>query len=42
MHTIKPKILKDDMFKQLKKYGILYKKSIDVWEYTRGMFIGED
>ena len=42
MHTIKPKILKDDMFKQLKKYGILYKKSIDVWEYTRGMFLGED
>ncbi|MBQ2841794.1 MAG: alpha-mannosidase [Clostridia bacterium] len=41
MHTIKPHILKDDMFKQLKNYCILYKKSIDVWEYTRGMFLGD-
>mgnify|MGYP003290057904 FL=1 len=41
MHTIKPQILKDDMYKQLKNYCILYKKNIDVWEYTRGMFLGD-
>ncbi len=38
MHTIKPHILRDDMYKQLKQYCILLKKDIGVWEYTRGMF----
>ena len=41
MHTIKPQVLKDDMFKQLKQYCILYKKEIPVWEYTKGMFLGD-
>lgn len=41
MHTIKPHILKDDMYKQLKQYCILYKKDIPVWEYTRGIFLGD-
>ncbi len=38
MHTIKPHILKDDMYKQLKPYSILIKENIPVWEYTKGMF----
>ncbi len=29
------------MYKQLKQYRILYKKEIPVWEYTRGMFLGD-
>ena len=29
------------MYKQLKQYCILYKKDIPVWEYTRGMFLGD-
>ncbi len=41
MHTIKPQILKDDMFKQLKNYCILHKMDIDIWEYTKGMFLGD-
>lgn len=41
MHTIKPQILKDDMYKQLKQYCILLKKDIGVWEYTKGMFLGD-
>ena len=40
MHTVKPGILKD-MHKQLKKYAVLLKKDIGVWEYTRGMFLGD-
>ncbi len=41
MHTLKLGILKD-MHKQLPKYCIIAKKDIGVWEYTRGMFLGED
>lgn len=41
MHTIKPHVLRDDMFKQLKQYCILFKKEIPVWEHTRGMFLGD-
>ncbi len=41
MHTVKPHILKDDMYKQLKNYCILYKKNIENWEYTKGMFYGD-
>jgi len=40
MHTIKPGVLKD-MHKQLRKYSILAKQDISVWEYTRGMFLGD-
>ncbi len=40
MHTVKPGVLKD-MHKQLKKYAILFKQDIGVWEYTRGMFLGD-
>ena len=40
MHTLKPRIL-NDMHQQLKKYCILCKKDIPVWEYTRGMFLGD-
>ncbi len=29
------------MFKQLKNYCILFKKDIGIWEYTRGMFLGD-
>ena len=40
MHTIKPGVLKD-MHKQLRKYSILAKQDISVWEYTRGTFLGD-
>ena len=40
MHTIKPGVLKD-MHKQLAKYAFLHKLNIPVWEYTRGMFLGD-
>ena len=40
MHTIKPGVLKD-MHKQLRKYAILSKVDIPVWNYTRGMFLGD-
>lgn len=39
MRTIKPGVLKD-MHMQLKKYSILHKADLGVWEYTRGMFLG--
>ncbi|MGN0574055.1 MAG: alpha-mannosidase [Acutalibacteraceae bacterium] len=41
MHTIKPRVL-NDMHMQLKKYCILKKKPIPAWEYTKGVFYGED
>ncbi len=40
MRTIKPGVLKD-MHKQLAKYAFLHKLDIPVWEYTRGMFLGD-
>ncbi len=40
MRTIKPGVLKD-MHKQLAKYAFLHKLYIPVWEYTRGMFLGD-
>ncbi len=40
MRTIKPGVLKD-MHQQLAKYAFLHKLNIPVWEYTRGMFLGD-
>ncbi|MBQ4626889.1 MAG: hypothetical protein IJB45_06530, partial [Clostridia bacterium] len=41
MHTLKIGILKD-MHKQLPKYCIIAKKDIGIWEYTKGIFLGDD
>jgi len=41
MHTLKKGILLD-MFNQLYKYRILARKNIDEWEFTKGVFKGDD
>lgn len=41
MHTLKIGILKD-MFNQLPKYAVTEKTDIGVWEYTKGIFNGDD
>lgn len=41
MHTVKPQILKDDMFKQIRQYIVLHKKDIPVWQYTKAVFTGD-
>ena len=41
MHTLKIGILKD-MFKQLPRYAVLDKLDIGEWEFTKGVFKGDD
>ncbi|MCR5523855.1 MAG: hypothetical protein K6F64_09520 [Clostridia bacterium] len=41
MHTLKIGILKD-MFNQLQKYVIVDKANINKWEFTKGVFKGEE